>query len=131
MLTADVDGLQRTQAGLHFHVGGLWFPAKRMHVSVRGGPSVFYVKQTILTDVHYSESYPYDVVTFQDAVTTEVDGWRFGFNVGGDVAYYIGRKTGVGGSVSYTRGDVALGSQADQATVVDGVTISGGLRLRF
>jgi hypothetical protein len=131
MVTADVDGLQRTQIGLHFHVGGLWFPARRLHVSVRGGPSVFYVKQAIVTDVHYSESYPYDVVTFQDAVTTEVDGWRFGFNVGGDAGYYIGRKTGVGGGVSYARGDVALGSQSDQATVVRGVTISGGLRVRF
>jgi hypothetical protein len=130
-VTEDLDGLQRTQVGLHFHVGGLWFPGKRMHVSVRGGPSVFYVKQAIVTDVHYSESYPYDVVTFKDAVTREVDGWRFGFNAGGDVAYYIGRKTGVGGNVSYARGDVALGSDAAEASVVRGVTISAGLRFKF
>jgi hypothetical protein len=131
MLTGNVDGLDRTQLALHFHVGGLWFPGKRMHVSVRGGPSVFYVRQAIVTDVHYSETYPYDVVIFQDAVTTEVDGWRFGFNVGGDVAYYIGRKTGIGASASYARGDVALGSQSDQATAVRATTISGGVRFRF
>jgi len=130
-LTENVDGLDRMQLALHFHVGGLWFPGKRMHVSVRGGPSVFYVRQAVVTDVHYSESYPYDVVTFQDAVTTEVDGWRFGFNVGGDVAYYIGRKTGVGAGASYARGDVALGSHTEQASVVRGVTLSGGLRVRF
>jgi hypothetical protein len=101
---------------------------RKMEAVVFGGPTFFTVKQTVVTDVNFSESYPYDTAAFTTADVTTEEEQKTGFNVGADVAYYFTKNLGVGGivrfssaTIPFSLGDVDAG----------GAMVGGGVRLRF
>lgn len=110
-------------------------PAGRLEVTVLGGPSFFSIKQTLVTDVTYTEVYPYDTATFASATTTLVKENVTGYHVGADVAFKLTRNVGVGALMRFSRASTTL--TADQASnntakyEIGGLQISGGLRLAF
>jgi hypothetical protein len=110
-------------------------PAGHLEVTVLGGPSFFSIKQTLVTDVTYTEEYPYDTATFASATTTLVKENVTGYHVGADVAFKLTRNVGVGALMRFSRASTTL--TADQANSnaakydVGGLQISGGLRLAF
>jgi hypothetical protein len=132
-VSGEVSGLDQTQVGLHFQARGLWFVGSHLHVSAGGGPSLFYVKQGLVTDISYTETYPYDAVVFERAETSTGHAWHVGFNVTSDVAYYLTRKVGVGVGAQYSRVDMTI--EGTDGPALDmragGLTVSGGLRVRF
>jgi hypothetical protein len=86
------------------------------------------VKQSVVTGITYTDSYPYDEAAFSGADVDTEDEKKTGFNVGVDIGYYFTRHLGVGGvirfsqtSVPFSLGDVDAG----------GAMVGGGLRLRF
>jgi hypothetical protein len=131
--TIDVSDLDQTQVGLHFQARGLWFVGSHLHVSVGAGPSLFLVKQRFVTDITYSDSYPYDSITLEGVDTSEANGRGVGFNADVDVAYYFTRRVGVGVIGRYSRADVTI--EGDDSETFDlrvgGRTIGVGLRVRF
>jgi hypothetical protein len=138
VVSGDVEELNQTdlnqsQLGLHFQVRGLWFVGPRLQVTVGGGPSLFYVKQTVVTDFTHAETYPYDVVTLQNLETSEADAWRLGFNVTSGAAYYFTRRVGIGIDATYSRGDLTIdvpdGSSLELRA--GGVTAGAGVRVKF
>jgi hypothetical protein len=100
----------------------------RMQLVVFGGPSFYTVKQSVVTAVRHSESYPYDEATFAGATVASEEEQKTGFNVGADFAYYFTKNLGAGGIVrfssaktTFSLGDVDAG----------GALVGGGVRLRF
>ncbi len=129
----DVACLKREELGINFRVAAVLPAGDRFQASVFGGPSLFRIKQGIVTDIVYDQSYPYDEARFVRAETTEADGSRLGFNVGADLGYFFTRQLGVGGIVQFAGADVDVASaNGDTQTVkVGGLQTGAGLRIRF
>lgn len=114
------------------HVFALWgIPAgRRVLIVVGGGPTFFYVKQSLVQSVSYSHSYPFDTATFTSASTSEPSAWAVGYGASADIAYYFNRHIGVGGVVRYAKATVSLPSN-DSTVSVDAGGFEGGLGLRI
>ena len=102
-------------------------------VTVFGGPTLFSLRQDLVTDLRFAHSYPYDDATFADAVTGAQSQSNLGFNVGADIAYYFTDTIGVGWLARFSSGTVDLRAAGDRPVqvTVGGFHATGGLRLRF
>jgi hypothetical protein len=119
-----------TREELATHVSATYFiPAgRRMQVVVFGGPSIFNVQQTVVTELKYTQQFPYDSVAFSPPTVVTEKETKVGYHVGADVAYYFSKVVGAGGIVRFSRASVPF-SLGDRDA--GGVSVGGGLRLRF
>ena len=132
-VSGDASGLTREELAVHAQVRGVFPVGTRLQVMVFGGPSFFQVKQGIVTDLTYTNDYPYDEALFAAATTTDAKALKMGFNAGGDLAFFFTRNIGVGATVQFSGTTVALPSAggASREVKVGGVKTGGGLRVRF
>jgi len=133
-VAGDVGGATREELAVHIQARGVFPVGDRLQVMVFGGPSFFQVKQGMVTDFDFAESYPYDTATFSSGTITEAKESKMGVNVGGDVGVFFTRQVGVGFLVQYSAATVALPSATTDATAevkVGGLQAGFGLRLRF
>ena len=106
--------------------------SERFQAIVFGGPSYFWVRQDTVTDVTFSESYPYNEATFTGATVTRQKTQGWGYNVGVDLSYYIAEHAGVGALIRYAPATVDLPSGAGTVQIdVGGLQAGGGVRFRF
>jgi hypothetical protein len=115
-------------------ISGVWMPAiGPLTIVVFGGPTVFHISQTVVTDVVLDERYPYDTVTITGVETGERKSTLFGYHAGGDVNYFFTPKIGVGGGVRYSHATIAFDNDRAVTTegTAGGVSFMGGLRFRF
>ena len=129
--SADV-ARQETAVHVQLRVGAT--AGTRLDVTLFGGPTIFDVKQTLVSDILFEETYPYDTATFSRAPTVQRSATAVGFNAGVDLATYLTPTVGVGVLVRFSRAMVDLARPAgDGALTVEtgGLHIGGGLRLRF
>jgi hypothetical protein len=105
----------------------------RVLIVLSAGPSYMTVRQTLVTDVRWDESYPYDTATFRTADTATPSESVTGFNAGADVVFRFGRSFGVGALVRYTQGKADLSPVEGRTITVDlgGLQAGGGIRLIF
>lgn len=130
-VTGNFDG-DRSETAVHIQAKWLVPVNPKMLVTIFGGPSFFSVKQDIVNDFEYSESYPFDTATFSRAIAASQSESAVGVNVGGDVAYFLTPNVGVGGSVQYSGATVQMTVPSGTTDVkAGGLQAGGGLRLRF
>ena len=130
-VTGEFDG-DRSETAVHIQAKWLVPVSPKILVTIFGGPSFFSVKQDIVNDFEYSESYPFDTATFSRAITASQSESAVGVNVGGDVAYFLTPNVGVGGSVQYSGATVQMTVPSGTTDVkAGGLQAGGGLRLRF
>lgn len=130
-VTGDFSGT-RSELAFHIQLRGVFPVNNRMMFTAFGGPSFFSVKQSIVTDVDYTESYPFDSATFSRAVGAEQSESKIGFNVGADVSYFFSRQVGVGFTAQFAGASVEMTVPSGTADVkAGGGQVGGGLRLRF
>ena len=100
---------------------------------VFGGPTFFTVKQGVVTDITFTESYPYDVATYRAATTAAGSASKMGFNAGGDLAFFFTRQLGLGATVQFAGTTVKMPAAGggEQDIKAGGLNVGGGLRLRF
>ncbi|HEX5476042.1 MAG TPA: outer membrane beta-barrel protein [Vicinamibacterales bacterium] len=106
----------------------------KLRVILSAGPSVIAIDQSLVTDVQYAQTYPYDTATFSGATTQHATKTAVGFNVGGDAAWMFTHAIGVGGMVRFARANATLnaGTAVKNVTVhAGGVQVGAGLRLVF
>ena len=132
-VSGEAAGLKREELAIHIQAGGVFPIGARFQVMVFGGPSFFQVTQGVVTDLTYSDSYPYDTASFRSAVTTSEKQNKIGFNAGGDVAFFFTRQIGVGFTAKFAGSNIDLPSAGGGTTPVKagGMQAGGGLRLRF
>lgn len=132
-ISGSEGSISRAETGAHVQV--LYFvPAGRnLRFILSAGPSRVSLEQEAITEVHYSDTYPYDTAAFTRATTRTVKGSAVGFNVGADVQWMFSRTIGVGALVRFTRAQVELDIATGRRLPVDtgGVQAGGGLRIRF
>jgi hypothetical protein len=126
-------GIEREEIGVHVQAVWLVPVTQRFQIALFGGPSIFSVKQGLVSEVDWSESYPYDTASFSGARSGMHSESAAGFNVGTDVAFLLGRYVGVGGTVRFSGASVDLPSVDGDTVAIDagGLQVGGGLRLRF
>ena len=132
-VSGDATDLKREEVAVHVQMLAVVPVGARLQAMVFGGPSFFQVKQGMVTDVTYTDSYPYDVATFRAATTTAGSASKMGFNAGGDLAFFFTRQLGLGATVQFagTTVEMAAAGGAQRDIKVGGVKAGGGLRLRF
>jgi hypothetical protein len=130
-VTGEFDG-DRSETAVHIQARWLVPVNNKMLVTIFGGPSFFLVEQDIVSDLEYSESYPFDTATFTRAIAASQSESGVGVNIGGDVAYFFTPNVGVGGTVQYSGATVEMTLPSGTADVnAGGLQVGGGLRLRF
>jgi len=122
----------RDETGAHIMAAWLLPLSNRFRVILSGGPSVLNVSQTLVTDVQFSETFPYDTAVFTGASKTKASNTAIGFNAGADLFWMFAARIGAGGLVQYTHGRARLRA-GDRTISVDagGPQIAAGLRLLF
>jgi hypothetical protein len=133
-VTGTASDLRRDE--LVAHLQGIYAirPSSRVDVAISAGPSFFRVQQDVVTDVSFSDVYPYDTATFTSAAAQRVSATKIGFNAGVDIGLRLSRHAGVGAEVRFSRASLSLTVPNSTAAVpVDagGIQLVGGLRLFF
>jgi hypothetical protein len=119
------------------HIMGIYtlHPGRALDIALSAGPSFFTVRQDVVSDITFSDTYPYDAPAFTSAATQRVKSSNTtGFNVGADVDLRLARHAGLGGSAKFSKATVPLSVPNSSTTVsVDagGTQIAGGLRIYF
>ena len=131
-ISGETTGITREETGIHIQAQYQLPPFGRFYVTLAGGPSVLDIQQSIVTDVNFTEEFPYDTATYVGVDSQRVSGTSTGFNVGADVRWMFTRNIGVGGLVRYTHATVDL-TRDNRTISVDagGTQVGGGLRLAF
>ena len=117
------------------HVQAIWaVPVNQaFEIAVFGGPTFFNITQDLVTDVLFTNTYPYDTAAYTGTTTGRQSESTVGFNVGADVTFYFSGHVGVGVLARFSRATIDLPSQDGGTVAVDtgGFQTGGGLRLRF
>ncbi len=105
----------------------------RLDLHLFGGPTWTSLRAGLLSDVQYSQAYPFDTVTVTGAPVVEESASRVGFNVGAGVDYRPAQRFGLGAQVRWSRAKVTLAPAAGASVEVDagGLRIGVGARLFF
>jgi hypothetical protein len=131
-ITGSLSPCRRTETAVHGQVAWVIPGGKRWLITVAGGPSYFNVEQTLVSAVHWSESYPYDTALFTNAEGQKIVKSAMGFNAGVDIGFFFSKAIGVGVMVRYAHAQVPLGSTSGHLNVDAGGFQGGaGLRIRF
>jgi hypothetical protein len=105
--------------------------SRRLRLVASGGPTRFNVEQTLVNEVQYDDTFPYDTATFRTATTRKSTASAAGFNAGVDVAWMFTTRIGVGGFARGSRGRVTLDTADNRHIKVDAGGIQGGAGLRL
>jgi hypothetical protein len=130
-ISGTAPGLERSEVAAHIQAVYV-MSGRKTDLAIAGGPSWFNVNQDLVTDVAYTESYPYDTAAFASATTSRVTQSKLGFNIGADIGVHLSRNLGVGGLVRFSRASVTLGANGVSVTAdAGGLQVGGGLRVFF
>jgi hypothetical protein len=130
-----IDGtssVKRQEIAVYPTVGWLIPFSSSVQLALNAGPSVMSVKQQFVTNVNFSETYPYDTALFTSADVKESSRTAVGVYVGADVSWMFSKHVGAGGVVQFTRATVKE-KVGDRTVSIDagGAQAGGGLRLVF
>ena len=123
----------RGETAAHLLIGWMQPLSDRFRVIITAGPSFVNVEQTVVTDVQFSETYPYDTAEFTGAATRRTSRGAPGFNAGADVSWMFSRRAGIGALVQFTRARVRLDAGEGRRISVDagGAQAAAGISLFF
>jgi opacity protein-like surface antigen len=107
------------------NVSAIWMVpvTDKIDVGIMGGPTVFFVKKDVVTELVVTEPGPAATGTITEASETGV-----GYHIGLDVQYAINQRLGVGGLARYSAGKVDV---TGGEVTVGGFQVGGGIRIRF
>jgi hypothetical protein len=128
-----VTGLTHKETAVHIEAAYVALLGRSVDLSIFGGPSRFNVRQDLVTDVIYSESYPFDTASFVSATTAGTSATASGFNVGADLTWRFAQHFGLGGLLRFSRATTTLSVDSDNEATAEagGLHAGGGLRVIF
>ncbi len=132
-ITGDLSGLTRKERGVHLELALPLRVTARGELTLLGGPSYFHVEQALITDLTYSDSYPYDTATLDDTTSTVAKKAGLGFNIGAELTRRVSRSARVALLGRYSRGTLRLSAAAGNEVELHagGIQIGVGLRFSF
>jgi hypothetical protein len=123
---------KREELSVYPTVGWIVPFSSSIQLSLNAGPSIMTVKQPFVTEIHFSETYPYDTALFTSADLTTSSATAVGFYAGADVSWMFSKHLGVGGVIQVTRATVKE-KAGDRTVSIDagGAQAGGGVRFVF
>ena len=131
-ISGEADDISRSETGIHGQLTYTLQTGNRLRVMLAGGASVFNIEQEFVTNVRYTESFPFDEADFSGVDTDRSSGTAIGFNAGVDIRWFLARNLGLGGLIRYSRATVDLDVQSRTVGVeAGGLQALGGIRVHF
>lgn len=132
-LTGSEPDLTRLETGVHVEVRWFESVSDTVELAVFGGPTLFNVRQDLVTAIGYDHAYPYDEASLASATTAAASASAIGFHAGADIGFFFSETVGLGALIRYSGGSVDLPGESEGLVPVDtgGFHVGGGLRLRF
>ena len=129
-ITGTVSDVNHAELAVHAGLLHVFRLSARTDLALSGGVSFFHVNQDLVSDVFYSDAYPFDTATFQSASLTSVSGSALGYHVAADLAWKLGTRWGIGILARYSRADVPFELDGDDAgtAVAGGFQVGAGIR---
>ena len=131
-VTAPVAGVGHSQSAVH--IFGLWMlpVSGKMEVAFFGGPTIFNVRQDLVTDVQLAPESPPFTGGITSVAQTEAKKTGVGVNVGADWSYMVTPRFGGGIFLRYAGASVDLEAPGLSIDLkVGGFQGGAGLRVRF
>lgn len=124
---------RRTENGAHLQLGWMMPLSPKLRLLLTAGPSVISVDQTVVTNVRFTETFPFDTAEFTGADVSNHARTATGFNAGADLWWMFGNKLGAGVLAQVTRARARLDAGNGRRISVDagGAQIAAGLRVVF
>lgn len=125
--------LTRSETAIHTNLAYIVPAGARLLAIVSAGASYFRVEQDFVTDVQYSQAYPFETADFRGVERDRQRASAVGFNATLDLAWRLGESFAVGGLLRFTHASVPFtpGNRGEVTVDVGGVQAGLGLRVRF
>lgn len=123
--------VSHTDLAVHFQAAYWMQPTRRLEISIAGGPSTFRVTQYFVSDVAYSQTFPYTTATFEGASVVRERKTVLGGNIGAQVGWRLARHFSVTAGTRFARASATFAGTSAQSIAVGGLDMGGGIRLRF
>ena len=132
-IEGETPEIRRRETATHVQVAWMAAPTERVRFIISGGPSWMQAEQGVVTEVRYSEAYPFDEATFTGVDRTIEKETAVGFNVGVDVIWAFSRNIGVGGLLRFTRATASVVPAEGRSIELElgGLQAGGGIRILF
>jgi hypothetical protein len=126
-------GVEGRERAVHVDAVVLAASTPRFELSVFAGATSFSLRQDVVADVSYTQSYPFDTAEFSEATIARASASKVGYNAGADVTWSFSEHIGVGGLLRFSRASVtyAAASGNEATAKVGGLQTGGGVRVRF
>ena len=132
-LSAPVADLERQELGFHIQAATLVPISRRLRVLIAGGPTLFRVRQELISAISYEQEFPYETVAFGSAATEFQARTAVGFHAQAGLTALFSRRLGADVLVRYSKAKTAFdgsdGSTFDAE--VGGVQLGIGVRAIF
>jgi len=132
-IEGETPEIRRRETATHVQVAWMAAPTERVRFIISGGPSWIQAEQGVVTEVRYSEAYPFDEATFTGVDRAIEKETGVGFNVGVDVIWAFSKNIGVGGLLRLTGATTSI-APAEGRTIeleLGGLQAGGGIRILF
>jgi hypothetical protein len=132
-IDGETPEIRRRETGTHVHIAWMAAPTNQVRFIISGGPSWIQAEQGLVTEVRYSEAYPFDEATFTNVDRVIEKETGTGFNVGVDVIWAFSKNIGVGGLLRYTRATANVSPAEGRSVELElgGLQAGGGIRVLF
>jgi hypothetical protein len=130
-VSGAVSNLPRREMGVHLEFAHAFATSRTTDLTIFGGPSFIAVQQDLVSDVAYTDAYPYDAATFQSAIAATSKKSGVGVNVGGDLTWRVRRSIGLSAQVRYTYASLAMPQAGGDALKLHPVGLQASVGLRF
>jgi hypothetical protein len=130
----QVDGpadVSHTEVGIHIEAVYWVEPTPRTEIVVSGGPSVFRVDQDFVSNVTYTQSYPYTTVTYQSAELLRERQTVNGFNIGGEVGWKLASHMSLSAGLRFSHATASFSDASATPVTIGGLHVGGGVRFLF
>ena len=87
--TLGVSGLGRREMATHVPIHWLVPVGRSVEIALFGGPTVFQVRQDLVSGIAFEQRYAYTAATATGAQTRERSGMATGYHAGAEVAFYF------------------------------------------
>jgi hypothetical protein len=105
--------------------------SNRLEILASGGPSLVRTDQDFVSDVSYTQTFPYNTATFTGATISRQRKSGVGANVGGEVGWRLAGPLGVAALARYSRVTYHFPTIGAASVPVGGLDVGAGIRLLF
>jgi hypothetical protein len=103
----------------------------RLEVLATGGPSFVRADQDFVTDVSYTQTFPYNTATFAGADISRQRKSAVGANIGAQIGWRLKGPLGVAGLVRYSHVTYHIPTIGAASVPLGGLDVGGGVRFLF